>query len=347
AYVTGGVSYYTFETTSKAPPFEAEQGVFVLKLNPAGSGLDYSVVLGDGTVSGIALSALGDAYIVGYTNGSNFPTTVGAFQTQRRNAAAYLTDAFIARISERAEVRMATHVSAANYGAPLAADSMIAAFGSKLAIGTEAALATPLPETLVGTVVRVRDSAGTERGAPLFFVSPSQINYLMPAGTASGAATIAVVSGDGAVSTASVMIAAVAPGLFTADASGRGLAAAVALRVKATGEQSYEPIAQYDAAQNRMMPMPVNLGADLGNASEQVFLILYGTGLRHYAGLNGVSIKIGGVDAQAVYAGAEGDFYGLDQINVRLPRQLAGRGEADIVLIVDGKTANTVKVWIK
>ncbi|MEP7340736.1 MAG: SBBP repeat-containing protein, partial [Acidobacteriota bacterium] len=303
AYVTGGVSSSAFVATTKAPPFEAGQGVFVLKLNPAGSGLDYSVVLGDGTVSSIVLDARGDACIAGYTNGDNFPTTAGAFQRQRRNAAPYLTDAFVARISERAEVRTASHVSAANYAAPLAADSIIAAFGSGLAMATEAASLNPLPTALVGTTVKVRDSAGAERDAPLFFVSPTQINYLMPAGTASGAATINIASGDGTVSTASVQIEPVAPGLFTADASGRGLAAAVALRVKANGEQSYEPIAQYDTALNRMMPMPVNLASE----TEQVFLILYGTGLRHRGGLGGVSAKIGGIDAQALYAGAQGD----------------------------------------
>jgi hypothetical protein len=183
----------------------------VLKLNPAGRGLDYSVVLGDGTVSGIAMGARGDANVAGYTNVDSFPTTAGAFQRQRRNAAAYLTDAFIARIGEGAEMRTASHVSAANYGALLGADSIIAAFGSGLATATQAATANPLPTALAGTAVRMRDSAGIEREAPLFFVSPTQINYLMPAGTASGAATITVISGDGATSTASVQIEAVAP----------------------------------------------------------------------------------------------------------------------------------------
>jgi uncharacterized protein (TIGR03437 family) len=45
-----------------------------------------------------------------------------------------------------------------------------------------AAASTPLPTELAG--VRVRDALGVERLAPLFFVSPSQINYLMPAGAA-------------------------------------------------------------------------------------------------------------------------------------------------------------------
>jgi uncharacterized protein (TIGR03437 family) len=38
---------------------------------------------------------------------------------------------------------------------------------------------------------------------------------------------------------------------------------------------------------------------------------------------------------------------GLDQANVRLPRNLIGRGEVDVALVVDGKTANTVRIGIK
>jgi len=60
-----------------------------------------------------------------------------------------------------------------------------------------------------------------------------------------------------------------------------------------------------------------------------------------------VAAKIGGVDCQAPYAGAQGGFTGLDQINVRLPRSLIGRGEVDVALTVDGQAANTVKVQIK
>jgi len=47
------------------------------------------------------------------------------------------------------------------------------------------------------------------------------------------------------------------------------------------------------------------------------------------------------------YAGAQGSLVGLDQVNVKLPRALNGRGEVDLVLTVDGKTANTVRVRIK
>ncbi|MGH7187514.1 MAG: hypothetical protein ACREIB_14700, partial [Pseudomonadota bacterium] len=155
------------------------------------------------------------------------------------------------------------NVSAASYiSTSLAPESIVSVFGSGLATATLAASSTPLPTTLAGTTVKVRDSAGTERLAPLFFVSPTQINYQMPPGTAVGAATITVTSGDGAIFTGTAQIAPVAPGLFSANASGQGVAAAVALRIKADGAQSFEPVARFDAAQNKFVTMPIDLGPE-------------------------------------------------------------------------------------
>ena len=47
------------------------------------------------------------------------------------------------------------------------------------------------------------------------------------------------------------------------------------------------------------------------------------------------------------YAGLQGTFIGLDQINALLTRTLAGKGEVDLVVTVDGKVANTTRVNIK
>jgi len=185
--------------------------------------------------------------------------------------------------------------------------------------------------------------AGTERLAPLFFVSPAQINYQVPAGTANGAATITITSGDGSVSTSVSQITSVAPGLFTANASGQGLAAALALRIKADGSQSFEPVARFDQTQNKFVAVPI----DLGPESDQVFLILFGTGIRLRSSLSAVSAKLGGVDAQATFAGALDGFVGLDQVNARIPRSLIGRGEVDILMTVDGQAANTARVSIR
>ncbi|MCI0388648.1 MAG: hypothetical protein MOB07_07755 [Acidobacteria bacterium] len=238
-----------------------------------------------------------------------------------------------------------TSVSAASFVAPdgLAPESIAAGFGTNLATNTEAALSLPLPTTLAGVSLKVTDGAGMERPAPLFFVSPGQINYVIPAGTSAGPATLTVMNANEPVASGEVQISSVAPGLFSADSSGRGVANAYVLRVKANGAQNYEPVAQFDSTQNRYIPAPI----DLGPASDRVYLVFYGTGLRYRSSLSAVSCTIGGANSEALYAGAVPGFVGFDQVNVRLPRSLAGRGEVDVTLIVDGKAANKVRLSIR
>jgi uncharacterized protein (TIGR03437 family) len=60
-----------------------------------------------------------------------------------------------------------------------------------------------------------------------------------------------------------------------------------------------------------------------------------------------VTVKIGGDDARVDYAREQGGFVGLDQLNLLLPRSLAGRGKVDVVLTVEGKAANTVMIEVK
>jgi uncharacterized protein (TIGR03437 family) len=237
-----------------------------------------------------------------------------------------------------------TSVSAANYRGPqLAAESIIAAFGGSLATGVQFAQTTPLPTELGGTKVVVKDSLGVERNAPLFFISPTQINYQLPAETANGAASITVLSGFGSTSIGTVNVVKVFPGLFSADASGKGIAAAVAVRVKADGSQSYEPIAVFDLTLNQFVPIPI----DLGPPGDQVFLGLFGTGIRGRSGLSSAIATIGGSPAQIIFAGPQGVFVGLDQINALIPRNLAGRGEVDVAAVIDGWSTNVLKVKIK
>ncbi|MGH9844821.1 MAG: cohesin domain-containing protein, partial [Blastocatellia bacterium] len=241
-------------------------------------------------------------------------------------------------------VRAVASVSAASFtGASLAPESIVAAFGLSLATRVEVANILPLPTTLAGTTVKVKDSAGVERLAPLFFVAPGQINFLIPPGTASGAAMITITSGAGAVSMGNVNIAAVTPGLFAANANGQGVAAAVALRFKANGTQSFEPVSRFDPALNRFVPVPI----DLGPESDQVFLILFGTGIRFRSALPAVSLQLGGSNHEVLYAGPQGDFAGLDQVNARLSRSLIGRGEIDVRLTADGQTANILGINVK
>lgn len=234
-------------------------------------------------------------------------------------------------------------VSAASFlGAELAPESIVAAFGVNLATAIAVADSTPLPTTLAGTKVSVKDSAGVERLSPLFFVAPGQVNYQMPPGTATGTATITVASGDNKISLGSQQIASVAPGLFTANVSGEGVPAANVFRLKANGATSTEELSRFDATAGRVVPIPI----DLGPEGEQVFGIFYGTGVRN-ATLANVSAKIGGVTCEVLYAGLTPGFIGLDQFNIRLDRTLIGRGDVDVVITVNGKIANTVRINIK
>src|SRR5262245_40388968 len=117
------------------------------------------------------------------------------------------------------------------------------------------------------------------------------------------------------------------------------------LRIRADGSQSFEPVAQLDTTLNP--PRFVSIPLDLGPSADTVFLILYGTGIRNRSSLMAVTAVIGGVNAQADYAGLVPGFVGLDQLNVRLPRSLIGRGEVDVALMVDGQAANVVQVNFK
>ncbi len=240
-------------------------------------------------------------------------------------------------------INRVANVSAASYdGSLLAGESIAVAFGSNLAATTAAANGS-LPTTLGGTTVKVKDSAGVERLSPLFFVSPTQVNYQIPVGTAPGPALVTIANSTGQQSQSVVQIATVAPGLFTANANGKGVAAATVLRIKAGGAQSYESVGIFDQAQGQFIARPV----DLGPASDQVFLILFGGGIRFRSDVANVKVKIGGVDAPVSFAGLQGGFVGLDQVNAQVPRSLIGRGEAEVVLTVDGKVANVVKMAIK
>jgi len=82
-------------------------------------------------------------------------------------------------------------------------------------------------------------------------------------------------------------------------------------------------------------------------SGSQVYLVLYGTGIRGRGGLSAVSLSIGGVAGTVTFGGPQGDFPGLDQLDVLVPASLAGVGEVDLKLTVDGLAANTVRIRFK
>ena len=141
---------------------------------------------------------------------------------------------------------------------PLAPDAIASGFGEELATVTESAATVPLPTELAGTTVVLTDSTGVERPAQLVFVSAKQVNYLIPAGMATGLAAVRITSGDGDISTGTVDIASVSPGLFTANQTRGGVAVGWAQRVAADGSETFEALALIwcDLSSLHAQPLP-------------------------------------------------------------------------------------------
>lgn len=226
-------------------------------------------------------------------------------------------------------------------GTKLTPEGIASSFGDGLATRTQAAETVPLPTELAGTTVKIKDAQGTEFIAPLFFVSAQQVNWQVPKGVAIGTATVTITSGSGAISTGTLEIVSVVPAIFAASQDGAGVLAASVLRVKPNGERSSEQTAMYLEAEKKYVARELVLGGD------ELFLEIYGTGIRHHSGLSNVTAKIGGVAAEVSYAGAQCCFVGVDQINIKIPQALAGRGEVEVVLTIDGRETNPLRINVK
>ncbi|HWQ33398.1 MAG TPA: FG-GAP-like repeat-containing protein [Blastocatellia bacterium] len=239
-------------------------------------------------------------------------------------------------------------VAAASYEtSAIAPEGIVAAFGTKLATATlsgdDTDPNTPgvqLPVTLGGTTVEVGG-----RTAGLFFVSPFQVNFIIPASTAAGTATVVIRAGDGTVSTGTVQVSTVAPSIFTANSDGGGVPAAYVVRVKANGQQLVESLSDYDAASSRYVTRPVDLGPD----GELVVLVLFASGLRKASDPNGdgnvnesVRVTIGGREFIPDFAGKHPFFVGLDQLNVLVPRNQIGRGKISLSITGAGIPASNL-----
>jgi uncharacterized protein (TIGR03437 family) len=239
-----------------------------------------------------------------------------------------------------AQVAPVTTTSVASYGPIVAPDSIGAAWGTTLSTTIASALGTTLPTTLGSTTVMITDSAGMTFSAPLFLVSPTQINFLVPAGVALGNATLTVANPKASY-TGSLLVSNVAPGIFTANGDAKGVPAAQVVRVSG-GKLTYETPYQAGGAV-AYTTNPINLTS----STDQVYLVLYGTGIRRHS-LNPVVATINGVKVPVAYAGPQNQYPGLDQVNLGpLPTSLTGSGEVDLRLLVDGVPANTVRVAVR
>jgi uncharacterized protein (TIGR03437 family) len=227
--------------------------------------------------------------------------------------------------------------SAAAPGIGVAPASLGSLYGANLAASTAQATSQPLPLTLGGITLTVTDSAGAQHPAPLLYVSPTQVNFLLPDNTAAGPATFTV-AGQNAAS----VVQPIAPALFSMSGTGSGVAAALAVAVRAGNPEIQFPIPVFQCGSQGCLAVPIDVGLD-----RPVFLSLYGTGIRNRSSLANVTVTINGIAIPPQYAGPAPGFSGLDQVNVPLLLSLRGAGAVNVSVTVDGQTSNQVAIDIQ
>jgi uncharacterized protein (TIGR03437 family) len=212
-------------------------------------------------------------------------------------------------------------VSAATGVSSVSPASLASIYGSHLAATTAVAESGTWPTELGGIRLRIRDSSNVAKLAQHLYVSTTQINFLVPDGTANGWSTITIDDGTKPVveGTRATPISDVAPGFFTVDGHANGLAAATAIRVLANGKQQSVDVFSC-AGTGPCIATPIDM------SSGAVYLSLYGTGFRGgIANRDYCQVTSGSSYSNVTditFSGPQPDVPGLDQINMLLPNSL-------------------------
>ena len=212
-------------------------------------------------------------------------------------------------------------------GLVLAPGMIVSVFGLNLAAETIAATSLPLPTALGDARIEARTSSqSTWTSMPLFYASPGQVNALIPPEILGEAEStnlsIRAVRGNANSSSQwTVPIRPYSASLFSADSSGLGAVAGFFVRVLPDDTQQRGGLANCSSAGCAVNPVA------FGGPANRLFLELFGTGFRNASAPDSLRVYIGGKPAEIDYAGPHPQFIGLDQLNVKVPADIA-RGEA-------------------
>ncbi|MFN0084586.1 MAG: CAP domain-containing protein [Blastocatellia bacterium] len=219
-------------------------------------------------------------------------------------------------------------VNAANFVQTIAPDSIATAFGAQMAPSTMGASGYPLPNSLAGVTVTVN-----EQPAQLLYVSPAQINFIVPPGVSPGTGNVKIFNNGILIGSGSVAVESVSPAIFTSSSNGQG----PAIAQTTFNGASYQATVNTDGSARAI---------SVGTTASPNYLVMYGTGLRLRSSLNAVRVTIGGVTVPILYLGAHSRLAGVDQLNLRLPLDVRGRGLVDVLITVDGRVSNIAKLNI-
>ncbi|HMD50358.1 MAG TPA: hypothetical protein VKG79_14710 [Bryobacteraceae bacterium] len=172
-------------------------------------------------------------------------------------------------------------------------------------------------------------------------MSNTQANILIPSGLAAGTAKITVLHGSTALLKGSVTVGSSAPGLYSMNSDGAGVAAADAFLAPVSGPRQTETVfACNPPALRSCLGTPLNLGG----TGDALYVELYGTGIR---GASTIQTFVAGQTVPTYYAGPVAAYPGLDQVNIAIPQSLAGSGDVRVYVVVDGVASNAVGLTLQ
>jgi hypothetical protein len=195
----------------------------------------------------------------------------------------------------------------------IAPDSNAVALGGALAFNTQQAPKdsnNTFPTTFGGTTVTVNG-----RRAQITFVSPTQVNFIVPSQTEVGTAEVVVTNEEGFQSRGTVTVLRAAPGIFTKSGDGQG--EGVVLNANMQGSGTFDP------------------------SDGQLRLIIFTTGVRH---ATQVTASAGGRALTVESFMASPDMPGMDEVRVLVPADLRGAGTVNLVVRADGRDSNPVTI---
>ncbi|MBA2732119.1 MAG: lamin tail domain-containing protein [Acidobacteria bacterium] len=246
----------------------------------------------------------------------NFPRTLSGAVTSgfENNTEIYMTGTAV-----RPSVGTLTVLNGASFGnepattEAVAPDSIAVARGGVLSFTTVQAQRQAdgtFPRTLGGTTVTVNG-----RAAQIFFVSPDQINFHVPAETELGTAEVIVTNSEGFQSRGTVPVLRAAPGIFTI--SGDGLGEGMILNADTLQPGPFDP------------------------SSGQLRLVIFATGVRD---ATQVTVTAGGRALTVESVSKTPNMPGMDEVRVLIPADLRGAGQIDLVIRADNRDSNLVTV---
>ena len=194
---------------------------------------------------------------------------------------------------------------------------------------------TPAAQVTVNLV----DSQGVQRSCQVTAVAQQQVTCVVDAAMSLGLAVMSVAVNSQPAGTGFLQVTKVAPGIFTADGSGRGVAAG-SWQHTTGGIQILMPLATLDAATGMWVAQPVDVTVPGG-----AFLVLKATGLANLGSSDWVNVQVGSLTVPVVSISADADNPGVQLVQVGpLPVQLQEAGLVNIQLTADAASANPVQV---